>query len=68
MTIAKVFVESGENDPLSGKRRVQNVVEQLDVTRAAYRLVLCQEKAQNKVSDVIEKGRRQGCGKRGKGP
>ena len=31
-------------------------------------LVLCQEKAQNKVSDDIEKGRRQGCGKRGKGP
>ena len=32
------FVESGENDPLSGKRRIQNVTEQLDVTRAAYRL------------------------------
>ena len=31
-------------------------------------LVLCQEKAQNKVSDDIEKGRRQGCGKRGKEP
>ena len=31
-------------------------------------LVLCQEKAQNKVSDDIEKGRRRGCGKRGKGP
>ena len=36
--------------------------------RAIAQLVLCQEKAQNKVSDDIEKGRRRGGGKRGKGP
>ena len=37
------FVESGENDPLSGKRRIENVTEQLDVTRAAYRLFGAEE-------------------------
>ena len=45
------FVESGENDPLSGKRRVQNVVEQLDVTRAAYRLFDAEDKVVHSVHD-----------------
>ena len=45
------FVESGENDPLSGKRRVQNVVEQLDVTRAAYRLFGAEDKVVHSVHD-----------------
>ena len=32
------FVESGEKDPLAGKRCVANVIEQLETTRRAYRL------------------------------
>ncbi len=32
------FVESGENDPLSGHRGLANVKEQLEVTKRAYRL------------------------------
>ena len=43
------FVESGENDPLAGKRHVQNVVEQLDVTRAAYRLFGAEESVTHSV-------------------
>ena len=45
------FVESGENDPLSGKRRIQNVIEQLDVTRAAYRLFGAEDKVVHSVHD-----------------
>jgi hypothetical protein len=39
-----------------------------DFLFANHEMVLCQEKAQNKVSDDIEKGRGRGCGKRGEGP
>ncbi len=44
-------MESGENGPLSGKRRVQNVVEQLDVTRAAYRLFGAEDQVVHSVHD-----------------
>ncbi len=45
------FVESGANDPLSGKRRVANVTEQLDVTRAAYRLFGAEDRVVHSVHD-----------------
>ena len=45
------FVESGANDPLSGRRRVANVTEQLDVTRAAYRLFGAEDRVQHAVHD-----------------
>ena len=47
---------------------IQNLVWEWLFQCVGHGMVLCQEKAQNKVSDDIEKGRRQGCGKRGKGP
>ncbi len=45
------FVESGADDPLSGKRRVANVTEQLDVTRAAYRLFGAEDRVRHSVHD-----------------
>ena len=45
------FVESGENDPLSGKRRVKNVTERLGGTRAAYRLFGAAENVVHSVHD-----------------
>ena len=45
------FVESGENDPLSGKRRIANVIEQLNVTKRAYRLFGAEEKVVHSIHD-----------------
>ena len=53
------FVESGTNDPLSGKRRLANVTEQLDVTRAAYRLF----DAEDRIEHSVHEGAHQWCGK-----
>ena len=45
------FVESGANDPLSGRRRLANVTEQLAVTRAAYRLFGAEDKVRHSVHE-----------------
>ena len=49
------FVESGTNDPLSGKRRLANVTEQLDVTRAAYRLFDAEDRIEHSVQTFLRK-------------
>ena len=45
------FVESGEKDPLAGKRGVANVIEQLETTRKAYRLFGAEDAVVHSVHD-----------------
>lgn len=54
--------------PIDGSEDCMPITIYTEFLSALVKMVLCQEKAQNKVSDDIEKGRRRGCGKRGKGP
>lgn len=45
------FVESGERDPLAGRRGIANVTEQLETTRRAYRLFGAQAAVIHSVHD-----------------
>ena len=54
------FVESGEKDPLAGRRGLGNVDEQLDVTRKAYRLFGAEDAVVHSVHDGGHEWRGQG--------
>ena len=46
-----LFIESGVNDPLAGKRGLINALEQLDTTKAAYRLFDAEDRIVHSVHD-----------------
>ena len=45
------YIESGRNDPLNGSRGIENVLEQVEITKKAYTLLNAEEKLVHRIHE-----------------